>query len=143
MADWDKFDYAFTCPSSVKDEDLRLGFEKALAELRRECAGSGMSTAMILRSSVMLGWHIKHMQTSRAPYKDDQGYQHPGQEKDAVLALTSVMKDHDDIRLRTRAKSGLAPEQVRDVFLDVLAEVDDPRLRALLQDKLADALAAV
>jgi hypothetical protein len=46
------------------------------------------------------------------------------------------------MKSRPRADAGLAPETVRDLVLAVLGEVRDPGLRATLQDKLVEALAA-
>jgi hypothetical protein len=145
MADWDKFDGLFTCPRSVEDADLRTGYEEFYATARRECEGLDMSAAQIMRTSVMLNWFFKHQQTSRRGYGTDEGYQHPGQEKDAILAWEAIAKTWDDVRMKSRRADpgGLAPEKVRDVFLAVLAEVDDPGLRAALQDKFVEALSGV
>jgi hypothetical protein len=142
MADWDKFDGLFTCPASVDDADLRTGYEEFYATARRECEGLDMSSAQIMRTSVMLGWFFKHQQTSRRGYGTEDGYQHPGQEKDAILAWEQIAKTWDDVRLKSRRADpgGLAPEKVRDVFVSVLAAVDDPALRAVLQDKFVEAL---
>lgn len=143
--DWDKFDALFTCPASVDDGDLRGGYEEFYATVRRECEGLDMSAAQVMRTSVMLGWFFKHQQTSRKGYGTDDGYQHPGQEKDALLAWEQIAKTWDDVRLKSKPRDagGLAPERVRDVFLAVLGEVSDPGMRALLQDKFIEALAAV
>lgn len=143
-SDWDKFDGLFTCPKSVDDPDLRTGYEEFYATARRECEGLDMSAAQIMRTSVMLNWFFKHQQTSRKGYGDEDGYQHPGQEKDAILAWEAIAKTWDDVRLKTQARqsAGMSPAQVRDVFLAVLGVVEDGALRAELQDKLVEALAA-
>jgi len=143
-ADWDKFDGLFTCPQSVVDKDLRSGYEEFYATARAECEDRVMSSAQIMRTSVMLNWFFKHQQTSRRGYGTDEGYQHPGQEKDAILAWEQIAKTWDDVRLKSRPveAGGLQPEKVRDVFLVVLREVDDPELRAVLQDKFVEALSA-
>lgn len=143
-ANWDKFDALFTCPASVTDADLRTGYEEFYVTAKRECEGLDMSSAQIMRTSVMLGWFFKHQQTSRKGYGTDDGYQHPGQEKDAILAWEQIAKTWDDVRLKSRPRDGggLAPERVRDVFLAVLGEVREPGLRAVLQDKFVEALAA-
>jgi hypothetical protein len=97
-----------------------------------------------MRTSVMLNWFFKHQQTSRRGYGTDEGYQHPGQEKDAILAWEQIAKTWDDVRLKSRPieAGGMAPEKIRDVFLVVLREVEDPALRAILQDKFVEALSA-
>jgi hypothetical protein len=140
--DWDKFDSLFTCPKSVADADLRGGYEEFYATARAECTGLDMSAAQIMRTSVMLNWFFKHQQTSRQGYGTDDGYAHPGQEKDAILAWEQIAKTWDDVRLKSKPReaSGMSPEKVRDVFLAVLGEVDSPALRAALQDKFVEAL---
>ena len=142
---WDKYDSLFHCPDSVADEDLRTGYQAFYATCRRECEGLDMSAAQVMRTSVMLNWFFKHQQTSRRGYGTDDGYQHPGQEKDAILAWEAIAKTWDDVRLKSRAReaAGLSPEKVRDVFLAVLNVVDDGGLRAELQDKLIEALERV
>jgi hypothetical protein len=141
--DWAKFDALFACPASVKDEDLRVGYEEFYVKAKAECEGLDMSSAQIMRTSVMLGWYFKHLQTSRIGYGEPGGYVHPGQEKDAILAWEQIARGWDDARQKSRPRiEGLAPAQVRDIFLAVLGEVDEPGLRALLQDKFVEALSA-
>jgi hypothetical protein len=140
---WDKFDSLFTCPASVTDDDLRTGYQEFYVTARKECEGLDMSAAQIMRTSVMLNWFFKHQATSRKGYGEDDGYQHPGQEKDAILAWEQIAKTWDDVRLksRPRGEGGLPPEKVRDIFLAVLSAVPEAGLRAILQDKFVDALA--
>jgi hypothetical protein len=143
-ADWDKFDALFACPASVTDADLRTSYEQMYLSAKRGCEGLDLSAAQIMRTSVMLGWYFKHMQTSRVGYGDKGGYQHPGQEKDALLAWEQIANHWDDVRRKAQpsAAGGLSPETVRDVFLKVLAKVDDSGLRAELQDRFVEALSA-
>jgi hypothetical protein len=142
--DWDKYDSLFTCPDSVTDEDLRDGYQAFYATARAECLGLDMSAAQVMRTSVMLNWFFKHQQTSRKGYGDEDGYVHPGQEKDAILAWEAIAKTWDDVRLKSKSReaSGLPPEKIRDLVLAVLNEVPDGALRAALQDKFVEALAS-
>jgi len=144
VTDWTKFDALFHCPDAVTDDDLRDSYQQLYVQAKTECEGLDMSSAQIMRTSVMLAWYYKHLQTSRVTYGDKGGYQHPGQEKDALLAWEQIARGWDDVRQRSkpRGEGGLAPERVRDVFLAVLAEIDDAGLRALLQDKFVEALSA-
>jgi hypothetical protein len=144
-ADWDKYDGLFHCPDTVTDEDLRTGYEAFYATCRRECEGLDMSAAQVMRTSVMLNWFFKHQQTSRKGYASEDGYAHPGQEKDAILAWEAIAKTWDDVRTKSKPRDpgGLSPQQVRDVFLAVLAAVDEPSLRAELQDRFVEALSGV
>ena len=144
MSDWDKFDSLFACPSSVTDADLRTAYEQMYASAKRGSEGLDLSAAQIMRTSVMLGWYFKHQQTSRVPYGDKGGYQHPGQEKDALLAWEQIANHWDDVRRKAQPASagGLSPQAVRDIFVTVLGQVGDSRLRAQLQDAFVEALAA-
>jgi hypothetical protein len=141
VTDWSKFDALFHCPDAVIDQDLRDSYQQLYVQAKTECEGLDMSSAQIMRTSVMLAWYYKHLQTSRVTYGDKGGYQHPGQEKDALLAWEQIARGWDDVRQRSKPRAdGLSPEKVRDVFVTVLAEVDEPALRALLQDKFVEAL---
>jgi hypothetical protein len=144
VSDWSEFDTLFTCPASVTDADLRTAYEQMYASAKRGCADLDLSAAQIMRTSVMLGWYFKHQQTSRIGYGDKGGYQHPGQEKDALLAWEQIANHWDDVRRKAQpsAAGGLSPEAVRDVFMAVLAKVEDSGLRAVLQDSFVEALAA-
>jgi hypothetical protein len=140
-ADWTKFDALFTCPASVTDPDLRTGYEEFYALAREQVEDLDMSPAQIMRTSVMLNWYFKHQQTSRKGYGEADGYQHPGQEKDAILAWEQIAKTWDDVRIKSRPRTdGLPPEKVRDIFLAVLGAVSDTSLRAVLQDRFVEAL---
>jgi hypothetical protein len=142
MADWTKFDNLFTCPAAVTDQDLRTAYEELYTAAKRECEGLDLSSAQIMRTSVMLGWYFKHQQTSRVAYGDKAGYQHPGQEKDALLAWESIARSWDEVRRKAQPVTGggLSPEAVRDIFVHVLGQVDDASLRARLQDSFVEAL---
>jgi hypothetical protein len=141
-SDWDKFDSLFACPASVKDEDLRTAYEQMYLSAKSSCEGLDLSAAQIMRTSVMLGWYFKHQQTSRLAYGDKGGYQHPGQEKDALLAWEQIANHWDDVRRKAQpSTSGLSPEKVSALVLAVLAGVDDGQLRAELQDRFVEALA--
>ena len=141
--DWSNYDALFTCPESVRDEDLRAGYQAFYVTCRAECEGRDMSAAQVMRTSVMLNWFFKHQQTSRKGYGEEDGYQHPGQEKDAILAWEAIAKTWDDVRNKAKPAEvgGMSPEQVRDVFLAVLGMVEDGQLRAQMQNKLVEALA--
>lgn len=138
MANWDNFDFAFTCPESVTDDALRVGYEKMLAEVRKESENHELSVGQIIRAETMIKWYIKHQQTSKYHYGEDHGYQHPGQEKDAMLALQGVTRDYDEILLKARSKApvvqqGVPEEAVREALVTVLRSVEDPALRRALQ----------
>jgi hypothetical protein len=147
VADWDQFDYAFTCPPGI-DGDLTLGYEKVLNQVRTECAGLDMSTAAVLRVSVLVGWYIKHMHTSRRPYGEDSGYSTPAMEKNAVQAWSVVAAEHDayvqQLRSKARNTTSVVPtEDVANMVKTVLSKVTDPAQRADLQDKFIEEMERV
>lgn len=134
--DWSDLDELFTCPDSVTDDGLRALYEALRDRVRRETAGLDVSTGQLVQASLMLAWTVKHRSTSRHPYGDREGYQHPGQEKDAILALESVVRGFSDGigKARDRAARDTAPrgipvDVVQTVLADALARLDtDTRL---------------
>lgn len=135
MANWDRFDSAFECPDSVKNDKIRELYQGAYAEVRSECQNLDLSVGFIMRASLMLDAFIKHQQTKRSPYGEDGGYSHPGQEKDALVALQAIIKDYDDLLIKSRPKEprGVSPEAVRDALVMVLRRIEDQDLRVKLQ----------
>ena len=144
MADWDQFDYAFTCPTGM-DADLVVGYEKMLAQYRAECAGLNMSASAILRVATLASQYIRHLNNSRRPYGSGEGYTNPAMEKNAWLAWMNAAKEHDEYvtraRLKVREGGNLVPaEAVSDMVVAVLTRLNDPVLRARLQDEFVDAM---
>lgn len=140
--DWTDLDFAFKRSDAVTDTDLVVGYEALLARMRTEAQGLDISTAQILRGSIVIGWFVKHQQTSRRLYGDQGAYAHPGQEKDAIIAWEAIAKDWDDILHKSRSRgavaSGVPVEVVRDAIVGVLKDLA-PEERAALQSKFADA----
>jgi hypothetical protein len=136
MANWDRFDFAFNCPDSIKDKKLREGYQSSYAEVRAECEQFDMPVGFIMRAASMLDLFIKHQQTKSVGYGDDGGYANPAQEKDAINALQTIARDYDELLLKSRPKDGprgVAPEAVRDALVMVLRRVEDQELRTRLQ----------
>jgi hypothetical protein len=140
--DWTDLDFAFARPESVTDEDLVTGYEALLARLRAEAEGLDVSTAQILRGSIVIGWFIKHQQTTRKLYGDAGAYAHPGQEKDAIMAWEQVAKDWDDVLRKaklTMLNRDVVPLPiVKAAIIKVLENVSADQ-RAELQSQFADA----
>jgi len=135
MADWDRFDFAFECPSSVKNARLKEGYQSAYAEVRGECQLYDLPAGFIMRAAMMLDLFVKHQQTKSIAYGEDGAYAHPGQEKDALAALQSITRDYDELLIKSRPKEphGVPPEAVRDALVMVLRRIEDPDLRTRLQ----------
>lgn len=140
--DWSDLDFAFARPESVTDKDLVTGYESLLSRLRAEAEGLDISTAQILRGSIVIGWFVKHQQTSRKLYGDAGAYAHPGQEKDAIMSWREVAKDWDEVLRRAKqalaASNGVPVDQVKAAIISVLEKVDEDS-RVILQAEFADA----
>lgn len=140
MANWDEFDYAFTCPAEV-DDDLHVGYEKLLAQYRAECAGLDMSASALLRVATLVSDTIKYLHMSRLAFGCPDGYANPAQRKNDRKALDDLGRGHDEylqqLRTRTSASGNLVPaEAVNEAVLTVLGRISDARLRAQLQDQI-------
>lgn len=137
MADWDKFDFAFECPASIKDDKLREGYQAVYAEVRAECEAYDLPAGFIMRAATMIDWFIRHQQTKGLAYGAEGGYAHPAQEKDALVALQAITRDYDDLLIKSRPKEprGVPAEAVRDALVIVLRRVQDPELRMRLQQE--------
>lgn len=135
---WDRFDFAFNCPESVRDGKLREGYQAAYAEVRSECENLDMPVGFIIRASSMLDLFIKHQQTKSVGYGDDGGYLSPAQEKDAINSLQAIARDYDELLIKSRPKTpdqpaGVPEQAVKDALVAVLRRVEDPDLRQKLQ----------
>lgn len=135
MSKWDRFDFAFECPKSIRTKALREGYQAAYAEVRAECEQFDMPVGFIMRAASMIDLFIKHQQTKSKEYGDDGGYLSPAQEKDAINALQAIARDYDELLLKSRPKEskGVSPEAVRDALVMVLRRIDDQDMRVRLQ----------
>ena len=68
MADFTDLDWAFTCPESVTDDDLRCGYEILVARFRVEGAHLPLNTAFQLLIERTINAYIKAKQTERRKY---------------------------------------------------------------------------
>jgi hypothetical protein len=142
VADWDQFDYAFTCPPGL-DEDLQLGYKQMLEQYRAECAGLDMSTVAILRVGTLASQYVRHLNTSRKPYGSPEGFVNPAMEKNSWLAWLNAAREHDEyvtkLRSRQQAQGNVVPaETVSAIVVNVLSRITDAALRARLQDQFVE-----
>ena len=140
MADWDKFDFAFVCPTGV-DPALQVGYEKLLAQYRQECQGLDMSPSAIMRVATLVSDTIKHLHISTLAFGCPDGYANPAQRKTVSKAIDDLARAHDEyllqLRTRTSASGNLVPaEAVNAAVLTGLGRISDARLRAQLQDQI-------
>lgn len=127
-SEWTDLDELFSCPASITDPKLRELYEALFARVKRELDAVDLTTGQIIQASLMTGWTVKHMQTTRKAYGDKTGYQHPGQEKDAVIALESLLRDWNDAILKARAQRdrgrvGVPVEVLQQVLAHALSKL--------------------
>jgi hypothetical protein len=144
IVEWADLDELFACPSSIKDEKLRELYQALYARMTRELQAVELTTAQVIQGSLMIGWTVKHLQTSRRDYGDKTGYQHASQEKDAIMALEGILKDWNDVIIKLRAqrdrgKTGVPVEVLQEVLGTVLSRLD-PAVRAPIVSDIATQL---
>lgn len=142
--DWTDLDELFSCPASVTDEKLRGLYEALYARVKAELNSIELTTGQLIQASLMTGWTVKHLQTTRRQYSDKNGYQHPGQEKDAIMALESIIRDWNDTILKARSQrdrglQGIPVEVVQQALAQALAKLDQ-EIRLPIISELATVL---
>lgn len=139
MADFTDLDAAFTLPETVTDADLRSLFEVLVARCRAEASHLQMSTLQQLRIERIVTGYVRIKHAEKHPYGDKQGFQHPGQEKDANAAWQSIAKDFDDILAKSKPsdRAGIMAE-VKELIVNVLSTVEDSGVRTGLMHRFVE-----
>lgn len=139
MADFTDLDWAFTCPASVTDEDLRAGFEILTARFRREGEHLPLNTAWQLLIERTVTAYVKVKQAERRPYAGPGGFQSAGQEKDYNGYLTGMLHEVNEVLRRNYpgADRDLTLAQVKDAILEVMREIPDIAVRDDLARRFA------
>ena len=139
MADFTDLDWAFTCPASVTDDDLRLGYEVLTSRFRDEGAHLPLNTAWQLLIERTVTAYIKTKQAERKPYGKPGGFQTPGQEKEYNAYLSSMLHEVNEVLRRNYpgADREITLAQVKDVILSVFADLTDKGVRDDLARRFA------
>lgn len=139
MADFTDLDWAFTCPDSVTDEDLRSGYEILVARFRGEGEHLPLNTAFQLLIERTINSYIKLKQTERRKYKAAGGFQHAGQEKDFNVFVQGMLHEVNDMLRKNHptADKEFVLQQVKDVILAVMGGIPDPATRDDLARRFA------
>lgn len=139
MADFTDLDWAFTCPASVTDEDLRSGYEVLVARFRREGDHLPLNTAFQLLIERTINGYIKVKQTERRKYKAAGGFVHPGQEKDFNVFVKDMLHEVNDMLRKNHptADRELTLQQVKEVILAVMTGIPDSGVRDDLARRFA------
>ncbi len=126
---WSDLDELFSCPASISDDKIRALYEALYARVKRELDAVELSTGQVIQASLMIGWTSKHLQTSRKVYGEKAGYQHAGQEKDAIMALEALLRDWNDTMLKARSQrdrahgAGVPVEVLQGVLAQALSKL--------------------
>jgi len=139
MADFTDLDWAFTCPASVTDDDLRSGYEILTARFRAEGDHLPLNTAWQLLIERTVTAYIKTKQAERRKYGEAGGFQSPGQEKDYNSYLSSMLHEVNEVLRRNypTADRDLTLAQVKDVILEVMRAIPDRGTRDTLARQFA------
>lgn len=141
MADFTDLDWAFTCPASVTDDDLRAGYEVLTARFRAEGAHLPLATAWQLLIERTVTAYVKTKQAERREYGADGGFASAGQEKDYNGYLNGLLHEVNEILRKhyPTADRDLTLQQVREVILEVVRELPDRQTRDEVARRFATA----
>jgi hypothetical protein len=142
MADFRDLDWAFTCPESVTDEDLRSGYEILVARFRGEGAHLlAMSTSYQLLIERTITAYIKAKFTERRKYGKPGGYEHAGQEKDFNTYVLKMLHEINDMLRKdfSTADQELTIARIKEVILAAMSTIPDAEVRDDLARRFAAA----
>lgn len=139
MANFEDLDWAFTCPASVTDDDLRAGYEILTARFRAEGEHLPLNTAWQLLIERTVTAYIKVKQAERRQYGQPGGFQHAGQEKDFNVFLQAMLHEVNEVLRKhyPTADRDLTLQQVREVILAVMSGIPDTGVRDDLARRFA------
>ena len=139
MADFADLDWAFTCPASVTDDDLRAGYEILVSRFRAEGEHLPLNTAFQLLIERTITAYVKVKQTERRKYRTAGGFQHPGQEKDYNTYVQNLLHEVNEMLRKNHptADRDFVVQQVREVILAVMGGIPDKGVRDDLARRFA------
>jgi hypothetical protein len=141
VANFEDLDWAFTCPASVTDDDLRAGYEVLVARFRREGDHLPLNTAFQLLIERTVNAYVKVKQVERKKYKAAGGFEHPGQEKDFNVFVMGMLREVNETLRKNHptADRELTLTQVKDVILAVMRDIPEREVRDDLSRRFATA----
>lgn len=141
MADFTDLDWAFTCPASVTDQDLRDGYEVLTARFRAEGEHLPLNTAWQLMIERTNTAYVKVKQAERRQYGQVGGFASTGQEKDYNVYLNGLLHEVNDVlrKHHPNADREFILRQVRETMLSALGRIPDRSVRDNLTQLFAEA----
>lgn len=144
MADFTDLDWAFSCPASVTDGDLRTGFEILVARCQAEGAHlMSMTTPYQLLIERTITAYVRAKQLERreysAPGKPTGGFEHAGQEKDFNIYVLKLLHELNDMMRKDHptADAEFTMHKVKEILVSVVREIPDRAVQEDLSRRLA------
>jgi len=139
VADFEDLDWAFSCPVSVTDEDLRGGYEVLVARFRAEGEHLPLNTAFQLQIERTITAYIKVKQAERREYGAAGGFADPRQEKDFNAFVRDMLHEVSDMLRKNHpnADKELLLAEVKEVILGVMRGIPDTGVRDDLARRFA------
>lgn len=141
MADFTDLDWAFTCPASVTDEDLRGGYEVLVARFRAEGEHLPLNTAFQLQIERTITAYIKVKHAERREYGKAGAFTDLRQEKDANSFVQACLHEVSDMLRKNHpnADRELVMAEVREIIVSVMRGIPDTSVRDDLARRFASA----
>jgi hypothetical protein len=130
MADLTGLDWLFECPEEITDPDLRAGWETLRLKLQMELENMPVTTTALVRAERLLHWFLRCKQCETVGYGEQGGYSSPGQEKDVNAFVAQLLKDWDDVIIRSKPTGHEAvltvERKFKQIFVEVVSAVEMP-----------------
>jgi hypothetical protein len=141
MANFEDLDWAFTCPTTVTDADLRGGYEILVSRFRLEGEHLPLNTAWQLLIERAISAYIRVKQIERRKIGATGGFTNAGQEKEYNVFVQGLLHEVNDVLRKhyPNADRELTLAQVKDVMLSVMRDISDVSVRDDLSRRFASA----
>lgn len=132
MADLTGLEWAFACPEGVTDDEIRHGYENLRLRLELELAQHPITTTAAIRAERILSYYCRLKQAEKMPYGDaeDCGFSSPAEEQQVNAFLKALLKDWDDVIIRSKPsgqEAALAVERkFKGIFVEIIQATEMP-----------------
>jgi hypothetical protein len=141
MADFTGLEWAFQVPGEITDEEIKSGYQALRLRLEMEIAQMPITTTAAVRAERILSFYCRLKAAEKAGYGSDEGFGSPAEEKEVNMFLKALLKDWDDVIIRSKPTGQEAAirveRQFKQIFVDVVGSVDmPPAIRNDLMERL-------
>lgn len=141
MADFTGLDWAFKVPADISDEETKAGYETLRLRLQMEIDQIPITTIAAIRAERILSFYTRIKAAEAAGYGTDDGFSTPAEEMTVNTFLKTLLKDWDDVIIRSKPtgqEAALKVErQFKKIFVDVVGSIDMP---ASIRNELVERL---